>query len=149
MKVQIIEARAYHCGAIVRRLRAEQGSSLVTLGVDPHRELRRTFDMSYVRRVLLLDGVIAGLGGLVGTLAGGSAYVWLALTREATRHPGILVREAVRQLCEFFVTKREISTVILADDRASLRFARFLGFRCDGVPDGAIVPMKLYREDWV
>lgn len=124
----IVPARAYHCGQMVRLLRTEQAQAVARLGVDSHKELRARFDASSFRRAWMIDGKLAGLGGVTGTNLSRRGYVWLALTNDALNYPMTIVREARRQMGDIMGTKREVLTTILDGDDASKRFAIFLGF---------------------
>lgn len=125
---QIVEARAYHCGAMVRMLRAEHQRAIARLGVNAHRELRQRFDSSSFRRAWLIDGKLAALGGVTGSQLSSEGYVWLALSGLATRYPLEVVRETRRQLAALMVVKRSLVTSIIASDETSKRFAIFMGF---------------------
>ena len=115
-------------------LRPAHDAACVRVGLSTHRELRRTFDQSYIRRAWLIDGALAGLGGLVGSTLSPRAHIWLALTDRATRYPLEMVREARRQLADFMATKNELVTTVHADDPAAQRFALFLGFHVGDQP---------------
>ena len=118
-----------------RIMRHEQKDCVLQLGVNIHRQLRGVFhDSPAFRRAWLIDGELAGLGGVIGSLASGSGYVWLALSQEATRYPKAMVREARLQLDELMQTRRRLETSIVEGDVAAMRFAQHLGFRVDNAP---------------
>ena len=135
----IIEAKQHHCGFMARHLRLEHRAVVMGLGVHCHRELRARFDLSDWRRSWIVDGRVAGLGGVCGALLSPTGYVWLALTNEALAHPLAIVKETRRQLADIMLTKRELLTAILHEDAKSMRFAEFLGFE----------PVKIHDEDGV
>lgn len=150
-KFEIVEGKPQHCGAMVRRLRLEHQSAIARLGVNTHRELRRAFDDSSYRRALLIDGVLAALGGVTGATMGRTGSVWFAVTQEATRHPHHICRVCREALDEVFEVKRELHTFILPADETSLRFAKMLGFQTlrnspIDVFEGKAVPMVIMRE---
>lgn len=125
---QIVPAKPWHCGAMVRRLRVEHRYAVAQLGLDSHRELFDRFGQSSFRRALLIDGRIAALGGVTGSALSGEGYVWLALSQRAVRYPLLLVREARRQLDIVMQSRSVLVTTILDGDIAARRFAIFLGF---------------------
>lgn len=127
-KFEIVEAKSFYCGQMVRKLRNEHQAAIAKLGVNTHRELRRAFDDSSYRRALMIDGVLAGLGGVIGPAMAGTGTIWIAITQEATRYPQHIARIMRRQLAEVFTVKRELSAFILPADVVSLRFAKFIGF---------------------
>ena len=113
---------------MARRLRDEHRLAIQKTGTDAHRELSGCYSDSMFRRTLLIDGHVEALGGVRGTQASSTGYVWLALSDEATRHPRALVRLARQQMSEIMETKRELATTLLDTDQAAVRFAVFLGF---------------------
>lgn len=131
----IIEGRLWHCGEMTRILRQEQREAVARIGVDSHRELRARFDASSYRRAWLINGKLAALGGVTGSNISPIGYVWLALSKVATRFPVQVVKEGRRQLTEIGLAKHRLVTGILARDEASIRFAIFMGFVPD---DGAM-----------
>jgi|GEM_PF-2178061 len=131
---EIVEARQYHCGAMARALRMEHRKAVAVTGFNAHYELAARFRDSAFRRVWLIDGQLAALGGVTGGLMEPSGQVWLALSHRALRYPVHLVREARRQLAEIMTIKHEIFTLALGTDEAALRFALFLGFLPIGSP---------------
>jgi hypothetical protein len=124
----IIEARAHFCGQMARALRHEHKAAVMGLHAHCHRELRARFDRSDWTRAWMVDGRLAALGGVCGSLLSPTGYVWLAFSESALRHPVAIVRETKRQLDEIMITKRELLTLILHEDARSMRFAEFLGF---------------------
>jgi hypothetical protein len=124
----LIEAKTWHCGMMIRMLRREQKEAMAAIGVDSHRELRAAFDDSAYRRAWLIDGKLVGIGGIAGPMLSPFGLVWLALSNKATKYPLALVRLLRRQLDELMETKRILLTTILGGDEASERFAVFMGF---------------------
>lgn len=125
---QIIPAKPWHCGAMVRRLRLEHRKAVAQLGLNSHRELFERYGASSYRRALLIDGHLEALGGVTGSALSGEGYVWLALSAKAARYPLALVREARRHLDLAMQTRSVLVTTVLDGDVAAQRFAIFLGF---------------------
>jgi len=147
----MVEAMEFHCGRMVRQLRTEHRAAIARLGVNTHRELRRAFDDSAYRRALLIDGKLAALGGVTGPALAASGTIWLAITQEATAHPHLIARLALRHLREILRIKRELDTYILPADETSLRFAKMMGFvtlrnSTVDIGEGKAVPMVIRRE---
>lgn len=127
-RFEIVEAKSWHCGQIVRRLRWQHRSALAVLGVKSHHEIRHKFDDSAFRRAWLIDGQLAGLGGVTGPAIASEGMVWLALTDEAMDYPVAVAREARRQLDGLFVTKHRLFTFLASQDHDAMKFAMWLGF---------------------
>jgi hypothetical protein len=134
----IVDAKPWHCGRMIRLLRAEHALALAAIGLDGHRELRRRFDESpSFRRAWLIDGNLAALGGVTGTALSTSGVVWLALARPALGYPRAVVREARRQIDAMMAMRRTLIATILDGDETSRRFAAFMGFHAAPWPHGA------------
>jgi hypothetical protein len=131
----VIPAKPWHCGQMARHLRRSHRVALAPFGIGIHRELAATFEASAIRIAGLLDGRLAALGGVTGTLLDPHGFTWLALTEEATRHPVTITRAARRVLANIMDIKRELSVSLLDADEAAKRFAIFLGFHA--ADDGA------------
>lgn len=127
-RFEIIPGRQYHCGAMIRRLRADHRTAIASLGISPHHNLRFNFDTSMFTRAWLIDGELAGLGGVTGSELASTGYVWLALSEKATQFPIAIVKEARRQLARIMLTKHDLVTTIIPEDKTSLRFATWFGF---------------------
>lgn len=145
----VIEAKAWHCGAIARRLRREHRNALSAAGVDIHRELRSMFDASAFRRAWLIDGDLAAIGGVAGTALSVTGYVWVAMTEQAARYPVALVKEARRQLGEIMGIQRELATTVIPDDPAAARLAVFLGFHVSHEGRGQRALSRFSRRDLI
>jgi hypothetical protein len=127
-QVEVIDAKLWHVGRIARMLRPEHAAALVRMGINSHRELRATFEASYVRKAMLIDGKLAGIGGIMGPLLSPIGFAWIAISDRATRYPVALVKEVRKHLAEEMKTKAELHTTIMVDDLAARRFAVFLGW---------------------
>lgn len=127
---EIRDAKYFDCGRIARMLRVEHEAALIRLGVHSHREIRSTFEASCYRKAFLIDGKLAGLGGVMAPLLSPAGFVWLALSDRATRYPMAIIKYAKKHLAEVMVQqmKTELHTTVLMDDPAALRLAIFLGF---------------------
>jgi len=125
---EIIEARAHHCGQICRLLRSEHESAILRIGMSAHHRLRAVFDESGFRKAWMVDGALAGLGGVTGPLVASSGMVWFALSRRALHFRMRLVKEAQNQLAILSAFKHELVTEVYGGDEPALRFAIFLGF---------------------
>lgn len=125
---QIIEAKPHHCGQMMRIMRNEHQAALARIGTNGHKELRESFDGSCMRRAWLIDGQLAGLGGVMGPSMASSGHIWLAMSGASMKYPCEIVREARRQLDEIMMVKRTLVTTILEGDKTSMRFAVFMGF---------------------
>lgn len=144
---EIVDAKLHHCGQMARLLRTEHHIALAKLGINTHRELRARFDESAFRKAWMVDGQLAGLGGVMGSRLATTGFLWLALSQRATRYPIAIVREARRQLDDIMLVKRELATTIINGDDAAKRLAIFLGFHVSHEGRGARAFSRFGRRD--
>ena len=128
MKFEVREAKPQDCGRMARILRIEHQAEIAKTGLETHRELRATFESSYYRRALLLDGRLIAIGGCSGDSISMLGFVWLALSNEARQHPLAIMRHVRAELDRMMIMKRELMATVLAGDEAAKRAAVFLGF---------------------
>lgn len=128
----VIEARPCHCGKIARSLRHDHMRALLAMGFDVHMELRRRFFESFYRKAWTIDGELAALGGIAGSMISSNGYIWLAISEAATLHPHAIIREARRQLDFVMRFKSEVATYLLAGDQKAVEMAVYLGFHPPG-----------------
>ena len=125
---QIVDGRPYHCGAMSRILRLDQQKAVALIGMSTHHEMRKQFDQSTFRKAWLINGKLAAVGGITGSIISAYGRVWLALSNEAMKYPLAVGRESRRQLAEAMKTRHVLVTNVLDEDEAAKRFAVFLGF---------------------
>lgn len=135
MRCEVVEAKPWHVGYVIRRLRPEHTAYMERLGLNAHRELQRAFHDSAWRRSWMWDGRPVAIGGVSGSVISPDGYVWLALTKKATSRPLLVMREARRQLSAMMATRHEVQSLAVLCDPAAWRFAVALGF-CVKTPDG-------------
>lgn len=147
---QIVEARPYHCGQIVRRMRTAHLEALAPTGKNPHRELRDIMGRSLFAKTCVMDGKPVAMWGVCGTLLGNGAYAWLILSNDVLAYRVSLMKEAVRQMKIIISQYGEVATTVLGTDDAALRFATFLGFHDrhdDDIPLARKDVADLVRKD--
>lgn len=125
---EIRDAKPFHVGQIVRSMRTEHRDSIIKLGINTHKQIHTIYNNSAFSRSWFIDGKLAGIGGIIGSVLSSKGFVWLALSQDSLRYPVALVKEAKNQLHEGMKTYLELQTTILCNDEAAQRFADFLGF---------------------
>ncbi len=148
MKFEVIEARPWHCGQILRRLRIEHRRAIERVGQSAHKELRVLFDVSYLRRACFADGRLVALGGIASSsVLSHYGFAWVALSEDAKKYPVALLKEAKRQIDNAMTTKAELVTTIIGGDDAAKRFAIFLGFHCEDEGPGSPAYSRYSRRN--
>lgn len=134
----IVPASVRHIRPMSACMRSAAAIALQGYGFNPREALRRALVSSFYCRTAMIDGKPAAMWGVAGTLLGVHAYVWLVLSPSIQRFPRALLRRSKAELAEVMADCREITTTVLPDDEASIRFALHLGFRgetADGSED--------------
>lgn len=144
---EAIEPKAYHCGQMARIVRKEQAIGMIELGANPHRQLKMCFEGSPMRWAYARDGRLVGLGGIMSTLASAHGHLWMAVSNSAIDRPVAMIKEIRKLLREILAVKREIFTIVIKSDPASVRFAEFFGFKPIEDLDGGIMIMRVTREE--
>jgi len=128
--ITVVDAKTWHCGQMVRQLRAEDRDGALACGVDAHHELRRRLDASAIARAVLIDGRLAALGGLIGTILARESWVWLVVAPWAIRRNArALGRLAVIYVGSFMQLRHGLYATIFAGDIKAARLVEFLGFK--------------------
>lgn len=125
---EIVEAKAWHCGAMSRLLRLEHQKAVAMIGLNSHRELRGAFDDSIFRKAWIIDGKLSAVGGVTGPALSSYGLIWLAFSNAATKYPMAIIKESRRQIAQIMRIKRLLICTIVEGDEASERLAIFLGF---------------------
>jgi hypothetical protein len=139
VKIERIAAKRFHCGQIARQLRPAHADVIGKHHLNAHRNIVSHFQNSVIRQAWTIDGRLAALAGVTGSLLDRDGIAWLALGAEAERHPVPVSREALRFIDEV-LKKRDLTIVVMAEDKRSSLFGVFLGFNfderkvIDGVP---------------
>lgn len=143
-----IDARTFHLGRMARRMREDDAAAAAAMGVNVHAQMHSIFNASAYRKAWMIDGSLAAIGGVIGTLASSSGFLWLLLSKEAQRHPRALVRDARRHVAEIMETYTDLTTTVTRGDEAARRFATHFGFRLKHPIDqhGPQVVMEMRRD---
>jgi hypothetical protein len=125
---EVIEAKRFHCGQMIRRLRQDHAAVLAGAKIDAHRNLADIFDCSTWRRAWFLDGKLMAIAGVEGPLCSASGEIWLAVAEAALKHRLLTAKVIRDQLGNLSRYKRTLIATVLSDDPVSVRMARRLGF---------------------
>lgn len=146
LEIEIREAKPWHCGAALRRMRQEHITVLKQIGCELHQDLAAMLRKSFDARAGFINGRLAGLWGVDGGLSCNTGFVWLVLTEEAALHPLAVVKTAKAELRRMLETYTELTAAIMAPDEPSLRLALALGFRSGTVRASRAETMRHLRE---
>jgi hypothetical protein len=145
----IIPATHAHCRALVLTLRPEDRAEVDSAGIPARHLVAQLYRGSYRRETAVVDGEVAAVWGMRGSLIGTSVEMWLMTTPAVARLPIAFFREARRILAEVLETKHVVVSRCGAEYHAAIRFFRMLGFDI-GAPtlsdQGTVREMRLRRH---
>lgn len=98
------------------------------MGLDPRIGLKRSYKNAMCRRTAFVDGQIAAMWGLCGTLMGDIGYPYLMTSAAVERVPIRMVKEARNGIAEMLAIKRRLSGHVAASYTQACNFLELLGF---------------------
>lgn len=134
-RYEIVEARLEHLRALIPLLRDGDRAEVEVTSIPARHLLFGLWRSSLVRRAALVDGEVAAVWGMSGSLAASEASVYLLTGRAIERIPLAFYREARRELRAMLETRRSLVCDVLADYTRAVRFFEMLGFEIDGPRD--------------
>ena len=103
-------------------------------GMDMRAQLRMLWGLSVIRKSWLIDGRMAAMGGMTGSLLSRAGKIWMVVAPEAERHRFAFLREAMANLDAVAQGRHEIHVQVAESDGTALRFAKWMGFQDNGPP---------------
>lgn len=104
--IDIVPARAEHCGMLCDNLREGDRREVEKLGHTPRQGVWRSYKSTTMRESAFIDGKIAGMWGIGGELLGDIGYPWLLTSRvieESTpANFAILYRSKLRRFLDYY-----------------------------------------------
>ena len=132
--IEVVPAKRFHCGQMARHMRLGHRRCLERMGLDPHRITLTAFMASEKAHSVFIDGKLAAMYGIAGSVVSPVGWLWGAVTQWGERHPIALSKLARERFTETVAGKLEILATVLGEDDAGQRFATFLGFHAgDGL----------------
>jgi len=144
---EITEMKPHYIGQMAKKLRKDHAKMVLELGQNSHRSLLTYYSQSFFSRAWKVNGKLAAIGGITGSILSSEGFVWLAFTEEALKYPIAIIKEAKIQLNEIMNSKFKLFAFVLSADKIAQRFAEFLGFDCVGPVDDDFLIYTLTAEE--
>ncbi len=123
--------------ALARTLRDDDWIEVTSMGSTPVNAVRTSYRHAIFRRTAVVNGEIAAMWGLGGSMLGAIGYPWLLTAPAIEKAPLAFVREAKREVAMMLRHKSRLENHVLAQYTRACRFLEFLGFTLsDPVPYG-------------
>lgn len=145
---EIIEATPAHIMALKERLRDDDRAELQCAGTTAAKALWRSYRASIVRRTVIVDEVVAAVGGCGGSVLAGIGEPWLLTAPEIERIPVSFVKEGRAEVAKLLGLFPRLENIVVARYARACRFLTVLGFQLDEArpmgPQGA-----MFRRFWM
>lgn len=125
----------YDLKRITRILRKEQLKLILNLNKNPYSDLCIYANQSFYTKSWKINGKLAAIGGVTGSILSSEGFAWLALTEESLKFPIAIIKEIKIQLNNIMVNKNKINAYVFINDNAAQKFAEFFGFINNGAVD--------------
>lgn len=114
--------------ALAANLRDADRAEVAGLGIDPRFGLRASFRDGMLRKTYIVDGEIAAMSGLCGSLLGDIGQPYLMTTPAVERVPVTFLKLAKQGLAEMLQHKMRLEGYVAANYAGACRLLEVLGF---------------------
>ena len=127
-RLRIVPAEERHCRALAANLRPGDRAEVQAAGMSSIRAVAQSFRGGLLMRTAFVDGEIAAMWGLGGTLISDVGHPWLLTAPPAARLPLAFVKNARRELAAMLALRRILRNWVAADYDQAIGLLRLLGF---------------------
>lgn len=128
---QIVPSEISHVHWLAARLRSEDRREIECAGINPRVAIRDSFRNGVMRSTALVDGEIAAMWGLGGTLLSNVGQPWLLTTPVIERVPVTMVKVGREQVAAMLERRSRLENYVAAEYTRACRFLEVLGFTLD------------------
>lgn len=114
--------------ALAANLRLGDRLEIASFGKDPRSALRLSYRNAILRRTAIVDGEIAAMWGLGGSMLDEIGYPWLLTARAIERIPVSFLREGRREVARMLRLRRVLKGYVAASYHQACDFLERLGF---------------------
>lgn len=125
--VEIIPATLAHGYELARNLRAEDRAEVSAAG-DPRHLIRHSIRRSFVKRTALVDGRVAAMWGMGGTVVSNEGDIWLLTTAAVELAPVRFIRQARAEIEHMLTVRSRLSGTVAVSYGRAVRLLEVLGF---------------------
>lgn len=127
-EITIVETRPEHIRMMAESMHERTSSTALRIGVSPRKALWRSYKQSIICRTAFINGKIAAVWGLAGTLMGETGYPWLVMAPVADDYPfkvAFIYRQELKRMQGMFPVLEDF--VDETHDKA-IRLLELMGF---------------------
>jgi len=101
------------------------------LGLEPLKAIQMAYADAIMRTTYFVDGEIAAMVGLGGTLLSDIGFPYLLTAKAIDAAPFAVLREAKKSVAEMLTVKRALEGEVLSSYSGAVRLLRAIGFKLD------------------
>lgn len=124
----IVDSEKKHALMLRKALRTGDRAEIDAAGVSDARAVWRSFSASVLCRTAFVDGEIAAMWGLGGTLMSDRGSPWLLTTSAVEKVPFAVVREAKKHALEMLTVRPYLANYVHARYTKAVRLLELIGF---------------------
>lgn len=124
----IVDSERSHALMLRRALRTGDRAEIDAAGITDARAVWRSFSVSILCRTAFVDGEIAAMWGLGGTLMAERGSPWLLTTPAVEKVPFAMVREAKKHAEEMLAVRPYLANYVHARYTRAVRLLHLIGF---------------------
>ena len=124
----IVDSERAHALLLRKALRTGDRAEIDAAGITDARAVWRSFSASILCRTAFVDGEIAAMWGLGGTLMAERGSPWLLTTPAVEKVPFAMVREAKKHAHEMLTVRPYLANYVHARYTRAVRLLRLIGF---------------------
>lgn len=118
-----------HLRELAAVLRPEDEREILAFGITPEKALWRSYKASLWAKTVYIDGQIAAIYGIGGTLLGDPARPWLLTSEQVKKiSPLKFARHYQAEVKEMLKIYSKLSSIVDADYSAAIRLLEIIGF---------------------
>jgi hypothetical protein len=124
----IVDSEPRHAALLARALRDNDRAEIEAAGVTGKKAVWRSYKNSLLCKTAFVDGEIAAMWGLGGTILATKGSPWLLTTRAIEKVPMDFAREARKAVREMLEIKPVLQNYVLASYHKAVRLLQIIGF---------------------
>lgn len=124
----IVDTERAHAALLARALRDDDRAEIAAGGITDRKAVWRSYKQSVLCKTAFVDGEIAAMWGLGGTLMSRRGEPWLLTTHAVEKVPLDFAREARKAVREMLTIRPILSNYVLASYERAVRLLQIIGF---------------------
>lgn len=119
------------CWQLAAQMRELDAFEMRALGLEPAKAIQMAYADAIMRTTYFVDGEIAAMVGLGGTLLSDIGFPYLLTANGIEAAPFAVLREAKKNVVQMLAVKRVLEGEVLSSYSGAVRLLRAIGFKIE------------------